>query len=142
MSHGRVVCRCGALLAQCRCMEGHANVTVAPGPCRCAKPVEPAQTRDDETVLSSDLSLLGREARGHVAFAAFAEAMHGRAYGQEALSTAWSWFKHGFDAGRKAAFKECAFEAKLEFQKCDPSAESAVRRIQDAIAARAKGGTK
>ncbi|QNN99313.1 hypothetical protein SEA_FAUST_241 [Streptomyces phage Faust] len=27
MSHGKVVCKCGKVLMQCRCMKGHENVT-------------------------------------------------------------------------------------------------------------------
>lgn len=28
MSHGKIMCVCGRLIAQCRCIEGHKNVTV------------------------------------------------------------------------------------------------------------------
>lgn len=27
MSHGKVVCKCGKVVSQCRCMKGHGNVT-------------------------------------------------------------------------------------------------------------------
>ncbi|AXH49345.1 hypothetical protein HWB76_gp055 [Streptomyces phage Blueeyedbeauty] len=27
MSHGKVVCKCGKVIQQCRCMEGHKNIT-------------------------------------------------------------------------------------------------------------------
>lgn len=38
--HGRTVCSCGALIAQCRCLEGHKNVTVLRDGCaRCRTPM-------------------------------------------------------------------------------------------------------
>lgn len=34
MSHGKTVCSCGALISQCRCIEGHREVTVIEMGCR------------------------------------------------------------------------------------------------------------
>jgi hypothetical protein len=49
VSHGKVVCACGVLIMQCRCIQGHAEVTVAPGPCQHGKPATPAApVRADE----------------------------------------------------------------------------------------------
>lgn len=58
-SHGKTVCSCGAVIMQCRCMEGHHNVTTLQNACaKCrstpAPPLppiteapRPADTEDD-----------------------------------------------------------------------------------------------
>lgn len=33
--HGRLLCRCGKVLAQCRCPIAHGNDKVSPNPCVC-----------------------------------------------------------------------------------------------------------
>lgn len=37
MAHGVIKCDCGAVIMQCRCIEGHRNVTVVPGGCAACK---------------------------------------------------------------------------------------------------------
>lgn len=38
MSHGKIVCgRCKTVIMQCRCMEGHANISERPGPCEVCR---------------------------------------------------------------------------------------------------------
>jgi len=32
MTHGRTLCSCGRVIKQCRCIEGHRNVTTIPHP--------------------------------------------------------------------------------------------------------------
>lgn len=49
------------------------------------------------TELSSDFSLLPFEDLLHEALPAFKREMKGRAYGHEALRSAWHWFKAGFE---------------------------------------------
>ena len=52
--------------------------------------------------LSSDFSLIeNRFAGDGEAFDVFKEAMEGRSYGLDALSTAWSWFWDGWNRGRE-----------------------------------------
>ena len=45
MGHGIIKCDCGAVILQCRCLEGHRNVTVKPKGCAACQQVaapEPA----------------------------------------------------------------------------------------------------
>lgn len=50
------------------------------------------------TELESDFSLLNDTgAEDHEGYPSFVKAMKGRAYGPEAINSAWSWFKIGWD---------------------------------------------
>lgn len=35
--HGKYQCSCGALIMQCRCMEGHKHITIVPNGCEQCK---------------------------------------------------------------------------------------------------------
>ena len=56
---------------------------------------------DDDGKLSSDLSLIGDDEKSHPAWSSFAAEVRGRAYGNEALGYAWSWYRAGWDRAKE-----------------------------------------
>jgi hypothetical protein len=53
--HGRIVCSCGALIAQCRCFAHHNVQVIEKGCDRCKRLLAPAAIRVDPRVPVPDL---------------------------------------------------------------------------------------
>jgi hypothetical protein len=74
-------------------------------PAGCAVPHDAGSMCSD--CLSTNFSLLEDEAaaRVHPAWSAFEEMMSGRAYGDDALNSAWCWFRDGWERCRRRVFE-------------------------------------
>ena len=55
------------------------------------------------TTLRSDFSLIDSASKKHAAWGAFKDAMRGKAYGRDALTQAWAFYRQGWDDGFNAA---------------------------------------
>jgi hypothetical protein len=71
MSHGIHVCRCGAVIRQCRCPGPHLRRVVQDSCAACARPASPAVPTSEERaaltrLLNAALRLGGEPARVHI----------------------------------------------------------------------------